>query len=374
MFVVKVRKRCSLKMLKHFLANINNEHQEKTFIMNNKNQEDWMMKKIAILIILAMISGILYAGVGTTAIDILKIPGGIKSQAVGGAYIAVADGVEGLEINPGGLSMVEKQEIMLIHDMYIEGVMNESVFYGYSFDKAGTIGLGFKILTTGSIKQTLETDLGEYAGEGVDVSGISYSGIIAYSAKVSNFVYSDFTKNLNIGIGLKISGESLNEYNDFSISADIGGIYTFVIEEEDFLSNRGQFLWNKAGVGVVFKNLGTSFNAGITPMTFGLGLYTQFLNIGIARSKVRISADTDYNLDNGFNLKYGLEYEQIIEAFVFAIRTGGNFNPAERLADGFTLGGGIGLKQGSAKYSLDYVYLPYNELGSIHKMGLNVKF
>jgi len=332
------------------------------------------MRKTAILIILAMISGVLYAGVGTTAVDILKVPGGIKSQAVGGAYIAVADGVEGIEINPGGLSMVEKQEIMLIHDMYIEGVMNESIFYGYSFDKAGTIGLGAKILTTGSIKQTLETDLGEYAGEGEEVSGISYSGVIAYSVKVSNFIYSDFTKNLNIGIGLKISGESLNEYNDFSISADIGGIYTFIIEEEDFLSNRGQFLWNKAGVGVVFKNLGTSFNSGITPITIGLGLYTQFLNIGIARSKIRISADTDYNLDNGFNLRYGLEYEQTIEAFIFSIRAGGNFNPAERLAGGFTLGGGIGLKQGNAKYSVDYVYLPYNELGAVHKMGLNVKF
>lgn len=332
------------------------------------------MKKTAILILLAMISCVLYAGVGTTAVDILKIPGGIKSQGVGGAYIAISEGVEGLEINPGGLSLMEKQEIMLIHDMYIEGVMNESIFYGYTFEKSGTIGAGIKILTTGSIKQTLETDLGEYAGEGDDVSGLNYSGVIAYSTKLSNFIYNDFTKNLNVGIALKISGESLKDYNNTSISADIGGIYTFVIEEEDFLSNRGQFLWNKAGVGIVFKNLGTSFNAGITPITVGLGLYTQFLNIGIERSKVRISADSDYNLDNGINLRYGIEYEQSIEIFVFAIRVGGNFNPEERLAGGFTLGGGIGLKQGNAKYSVDYVFLPYNELGSVHKMGLNVKF
>lgn len=332
------------------------------------------MKRIVILIIISIISGFLYAGVGTTAVDILKIPGGIKSQGVGGAYIAISDGVEGIEINPGGLSLIEKQEIMLIHDMYIESVMNESIFYGYTFEKAGTVGAGVKILTTGSIKQTLETDTGEFAGEGDDVSGLNYSGIIAYSNKISNFIYNDFTKNLNIGISLKISGENLKEYSNLSISADIGGIYTFIIEEEDFLSNRGQFLWNKTGVGVVFKNLGTSFNAGITPVTMGLGLYTQFLNVGIPGSKVRISADSDYNLDNGINLRYGLEYGQTIEAFVLTIRTGGNYNPAERLAAGFTLGGGIGLQQGSAKYSIDYVYLPYNELGSVHKMGLNVKF
>lgn len=333
-----------------------------------------MRKIIDSIIIIILISGVLYAGVGTTAIDILKIPGGIKSQAVGGAYIAISDGVEGIEINPGGLSMVEKQEIMLIHDMYIEGVMNESIFYGFTFEKAGTIGAGVKILTTGSIKETLETGTGEYAGEGDDVSGLNYSAAIAYSNRISNFVYSDFTKNLNIGIALKISGESLKDYSNLSISADIGGIYTFIIEEEDFRTNRGQFLWNKTGVGVVFKNLGTSFNAGITPITIGLGLYTQFLNIGIPKSKVRISADSDYNMDNGINLRYGIEYEQAIEAFLFAIRAGGNFNPAERLAGGFTLGGGIGLKQGNAKYSIDYVYLPYNELGSVHKMGLNVKF
>lgn len=333
------------------------------------------MKKTAIFILLTMISCFLYAGVGTTAVDILKIPGGIKSQGVGGAYIAISEGVEGIEINPGGLSLIEKQEIMLIHDIYIEGVMNESIFYGYSFEKLGTIAVGVKILTTGNIKQTFETDLGEYAGEGDDVSGLNYSGVIAYSTKVSNFIYyNDFTKNLNIGIALKISGENLKDYNNFSISADIGGIYTFVIEEEDFLSNRGQFLWNKAGVGIVFKNLGTSFNAGITPITVGLGLYTQFLNIGIARSKVRISADSDYNLDNGINLRYGLEYEQSTEIFIFAIRVGGNFNPEERLVGGFTLGGGIGLKQGNTKYSFDYVFLPYNELGSVHKIGLNIRF
>ncbi|HPD18063.1 MAG TPA: hypothetical protein PLF61_00180 [Candidatus Goldiibacteriota bacterium] len=333
-----------------------------------------MKKASALIILIIMISGVLYAGVGTTAVDILKIPTGIKSQGVGGAYIAISDGVEGIEINPGGLGLIEKQEIMLIHDMYIEGVMNESIFYGYTFEKAGTIGAGIKILTTGNIKQTLETDAGEYAGEGDDVSGFNYSAEIAYSTKLSNFIYSDFTKNLNLGIGLKISGENLEDYSNFSISADVGGIYTFIIEEEDFLSNRGQFLWNKAGVGVVFRNLGTSFNAGVTPISMGLGLYTQFLNVGIAKNKVRISADADYNMDNGINLRYGLEYEQNIEAFVFAIRAGGNFNPEERLAGGFTLGGGIGMKQGNVKYSLDYVYLPYNELGSVHKMGLNVKF
>jgi hypothetical protein len=332
------------------------------------------MKKTVIFIILSIISSFLYAGVGTTAVDILKIPGGIKSQGVGGAYIAISEGVEGIEINPGGLSLIEKQEIMLIHDMYIEGVMNESIFYGYTFENAGTLGAGVKILTTGSIKQTLETMTGEYAGEGDDVSGLNYSVAIAYSSRISNFIYSDFTKNLNAGITLKISGENLKDYSNLSVSADIGGIYTFVIEEEDFLSNRGQFLWNKAGVGVVFKNLGTSFNAGITPITIGLGLYTQFLNAGIPRSKIRVSADSDYNLDNGLNLRYGLEYEQSIEAFIFSIRAGGNFNPAERLAGGFTLGGGIGLKQGNARYTIDYVYLPYNELGSVHKMGLNVKF
>ena len=332
------------------------------------------MKRIVQIMIFILFISIIYAGVGTTAVDILKIPGGIKSQGVGGAYIAISDGVEGIEINPAGLSFVEKQEIILIHDMYLEGVMNESVFYGYTFEKAGTVGAGVKILTTGSIKETIETNTGEYAGEGDEVSGLNYSGILAYSTKISNFVYNDFTKNLNIGIGLKISGENLKDYSNLSISADLGGIYTFVIEEEDFLSNRGQFLWNKAGVGVVFKNLGTSFNAGITPITIGMGLYTQFLNVGIPRSKVRISADSDYNMDNGINLRYGLEYEQSIEAFTFAIRTGGNFNPAERLASGFTIGGGIGIKIDRAKYLIDYVFLPYNELGSVHKMGLNIKF
>jgi hypothetical protein len=307
--------------------------------------------------------------------DVLKVPSGIKSQAMGGAYLAVADNLEAIDVNPSGLAAIERQDILLIHNMYLSDVFFDSVYYAFAFEGAGTLGIAAKFLSAGTAPGTLENPDGTYGGgTGKDVGGIDYLAGISYGTNFSKIIYGDFSKNLNLGISLKVTGEMLgSDYSNIGISADIGAVYTVKIEEEDFLSNRGQMLWNKIGFGIVLKNLGTSFGAGMTPMEFDLGAYTQFLNVGTSGNRVRVAADGGYSVDSGINLSGGFEYLHNIGNFSLALRAGGNFSPEQRLSAGFAIGGGMGLKMGTAVYSLDYVFMPYSELGSGHKIGLYIK-
>jgi hypothetical protein len=334
------------------------------------------MKRIAVMLTALIVAANAYAGVATTAMDILKVPSGIKSQAMGGAYLAVADNLEAIDINPAGLAAIERQDIMLIHNMYLSDVFFDSVYYAMAIEGAGTLGFAAKFLSAGTVPESLENPDGTYAGgTGKDIGGIDYLAAISYGTNLSRLAYSDFSKNLNIGLSLKVTGEMLgSDYSNIGISVDIGAVYTIKLEEEDFLSNRGQMLWNKIGLGLVLKNLGTSLGAGLTPMTIAAGAYTQFLNVGTTGNRIRVAADADYSIDTGISISGGLEYMHNIGNFSLALRTGYDYNGAQKLSAGFAIGGGVGLKTGTTGYSLDYVFMPYSEFGSGHKIGLYIKF
>ncbi len=200
---------------------------------------------------------------------------------------------------------------------------------------------------------------------------------MGYGVGLGEFVYNDFTKGVKIGVNLKISGENLEAEDDYAntaVSADIGAIYTAVITAEDFMANRGEFKLNKAGVGIVLRNAGASFNGGMTPLTIGAGGYLQMLHAGVKNNRVRISADIDYSSANSINIRGGAEYTQDFRAVNFSLRAGGNFSPSDRLASGFALGGGIGVLSGDMNYKIDYVFMPFVEIGSSHKMGFSVNF
>ena len=334
------------------------------------------MKKLffSIFMIFIIIS-LAFSGVGTTSIDILKVPTGIKSQGMGGAYVAGGNDIEAIDFNPAGLKSIKGKEVLFIHDIYLQDIFYDSIFYGQNINELGSIGACIKYLNSGSIIEKKESATGNYEGEGASLSAFDYLLEIGYGMDFEKMVYNEFTKDLNLGATLKISGESLgNEYSNFGLAIDIGAVYDVIITEEDFLSNRGEFLWNKAGAGIVFKNLGTSFNGNITPISFVFGGYTQFLNCFTQGNRVKLNMDLDYNIAESLNIKGGIEYSHNISTAVLSLRVGGNFSLKERMATGINFGGGLGMKFGDINYELNYVMIPFSELGNNHKIGLYIVF
>jgi hypothetical protein len=328
----------------------------------------------ALLAITVLFASAVFAGVGTYSMDILKVPSGLKSQAMGGAYTAISDDLEALDVNPAGLAFIEGNDLLFIQDLYLQGVIYDSFYFAHGLGDAGTLGASLKYLSGGSIQQTTENTGGFYAGTGSSVSAMDFLASFAYGINASKFAYSNFTKNLDVGANLKITGEMIGSgYSNFGVSLDLGAVYTVIIEEADFMSNRGEFIWNKAGYGITIRNLGTS-GSGLTPLAIAGGAYTQMLNLGVSNNRVRFSADLEYNMDNGFNVKTGAEYMQLFGDYNAALRLGYNMNPADRIASGLSFGGGIGMKVNATLFSLDYVFMPYGDLGASQKIGLYLKF
>ena len=330
------------------------------------------MKFKAVLTGLIFTVSSIYAGVGAGAIDLLKVPSGVKTQSMGGAYTAVSDDLEGFDVNPAGLAQITGNDILFIHDLYLDGIFYDSLYYAMG-GETGTFGVSFKYLSGGAITQTTEQDM--FGAQGTQVTAFDFSAALGYGLNFSKLMYSDFTKNLNTGAVLRFSGENIGpNYMNMAVSADIGAVYTIVLEEADFMTNRGETIWNKIGVGFAARNLWTSFGSGVTPMTFSLGAYTQILNLFNSTNRFRVSMDLDYSLANSMIISAGLEHLQMFGDLSFALRAGGNFSPEERLGGGLAFGAGIGFRTGNIKYSLDYVFMPFSEFGSSQKIGLYIKF
>ncbi|MCE5299258.1 MAG: UPF0164 family protein [Spirochaetia bacterium] len=333
------------------------------------------MKKFVVVFFAAALAATQAFAAGTGAMDILKVPSGMKAQGMAGAYIAVADDVESLDINPAGLASVKGNEVMFVHDLYIDDIFYDSVYYANGSEGAGFSAV-FKYMNTGSITSTLENDQGNYAGDGADISGMDFLASAGYGTNLGKLMYNDLTKNINIGAALAFTGEMIGpDYSNFAVSLNLGAIYTITIEDFDFMTNRGDTIWNKICVGIVMKNLGTSFGeSGMTPMSFGAGAFTQWLNLFSSSNRLKLSADTEYGTGNGFNIRSGVDYMQIFGDYNISLRAGYNFNPEDRLASGIALGAGFGMKFGEMRLALDYIYSPYGELGTSNKIGLYFKF
>jgi hypothetical protein len=333
------------------------------------------MKK-AILIIAALFAvSQVFADAGQGAIDLLKVPSGIKSQAMAGAYNSISDDLEAFDMNPAGLSTIENTDMLFIQDLYLMGIFYDSFYYAHGNADIGTFGAVVKYLNGGSLVRTNETTLGQYDGTGPTVSASDFLFGLGYGVKLSKLLYNDFTKNVEAGVTVKFSGENLGpDYSDMALSADVGAIYNIVLEEADFMQNRGETIWNKISLGFDIRNLGIGFGSGLTPMIVAAGASTQVLNLFGLSNRFRYSLDADVSVADSFNIRTGFEYMHNFGDFNLALRAGYDFNPSSRLYSGLAAGAGIGFRNGqSSMYSLDYVYSPYGELGSSQKIGLYLR-
>jgi len=333
------------------------------------------MKRIFLTGIIVLFSLPLFAGPGASSIDILKLASGIKSQAMGGAYTALSDDPEGMDTNPAGLSLMPSNGIIFVHDIYLMDIFYDSLYYVHSFEDAGALGISVKYLSAGSVAEAYENELGDFTGYGGELSGYNFLVGAGYSTGLDKLFYNEITRNINIGIALNITGESLgDDYSNFGVSVDAGVIYTIVIEEPDFMSNRGKTILNKAGIGVVLKNAGTSFEGSGTPLAAGIGGYIQILNIASEGNRLRISADIESGAETGVLAKLGAEYRQELGNMHFALRTGANFGGEETQRGALSAGAGIGIKADRSIYEINYVFLPFGDLGSSNKIGVYASF
>lgn len=118
-----------------------------------------MKKIICILILVCLGAGVVYgqmsissfisdvSKVGTTAAPFLTIGVGARANALGGAFVSVANDVTALHWNPAGIATVDEMQLALIHSDWIADLKHDYVGVALPLGTAGTIGFSVNALT-----------------------------------------------------------------------------------------------------------------------------------------------------------------------------------------------------------------------------------
>ena len=171
---------------------------------------------LACLFISSTIVGQTVSKVGTTAAQFLKIGIGARALALGGAYSAIADDASALYWNPGGLSRIRKNQILLDHYDWILDV--DLDFIGAIITTPyGNIGAAFSYLHMGEMEVTTTHSpegTGEKFGAGSIMAQLSFAR--------------NLTDRFSIGGSTKIIQENIYNSRATGIAIDLGTANTLI--------------------------------------------------------------------------------------------------------------------------------------------------
>jgi outer membrane protein OmpA-like peptidoglycan-associated protein len=309
-------------------------------------------------------------GEGTAGAPFLKIGTSARAEALGGAFTAIVDDVDATYWNPAGLMRLKRSGVGLTHLEWFEDIRYEYISYADKYDYIGAVGVGLGFLYLGDIPKTLESPSGDY-------DAANSGGTFGASDLLVNLAWAGNLglQENKLGIGVKIINESIDENQSFSFGVDVGD--QLLISKTRWFRNlaeQGSAAYLiPSTLGVSFKNIGTPvkfFNQNDPlPLTATFGLAYQFME-----EDLNVALDFDYQTVEGTLLiRTGGEYwihtgirgapDQMLDV---AVRGGYRTGYDSSSAPGFSLGAGIRY----AVLGLDYVYMPFGDLGVTHRISL----
>jgi hypothetical protein len=304
---------------------------------------------------------------GTAAYTFLKIGSGAKAQALGGAFVGLADDATALFYNPAGITARGESAEMfdeLLNKPVIETPPNRfaASYINYLLDfQYGFIGYVRELDSTTSLgASVLYQNYGTFNRldrEGTLLGTFGASDLafgITYSRRLS--------PRISFGLTGKYIYEKIEEFSSSGMAADVGLMYLL---NPDGNSRIGLALTN---FGAQLKGLTESHKDNL-PTKVAMGISHRLVGLPLV-----FSGEAGKPFDNSFYGSLGAEF---ISLKPFFLRLGwtsqgrdyrlGNDN--DYLA-GFA--GGFGLEYKS--YHIDYSYSSYADLGSVHRISVDAGF
>jgi len=297
-----------------------------------------------------------YADAGTSASAFLKIDAGSpRAQALGNAYVSIADGPEALFWNPAGAASATTRELAFAYQDYLQGYKSRTLAYLQPMGKT-IIGVTMNYM---------------------DMSGFDYydeKGMLqpVIGKPVQNFVGSVslargfFNQGLQIGGTAKYINEKLDTYRYTNVGFDVGAKLR---------------PWNWLGLGGALVNLGDKDEM---PRGWRLGgdLNTKYWTISGEYMKYR---------DDQGRYGIGLEIhipEEMLQVARFDLRVGYYDRESTGYSDSKNLKSlgldstskvsfGFGIYSGELfgyGASIDYAVTPFGALGTSQQIAVSVEF
>ncbi|MBI4345485.1 MAG: PorV/PorQ family protein [Elusimicrobia bacterium] len=297
------------------------------------------------LALLAWLSGSASAASLDSGASFLKIGSGARPAAMGEAYTALADDVNALYYNPGGLAGLAKRELGATHAEWLLGSRFD--FFGY----AQPTGLG-----------TFAVALTRLDNGGMEARGADRRAAGSFGATDSAYTLG-FGRSVEAGAGRTQVGASA-KWLESRIGADSAATLAF-------------------DLGAVHRLGGQPLSVGLSVLNLGRGL--RFID-QTDPLPLTLSAGAAYRLGGALQLALDVRHEPNDRRTDIGLGTEYALLPSLALRAGYGsgalagsggsllggLGAGFGIKL--SNYRADYTFTPFGALGNAQKLSVGARF
>lgn len=293
-----------------------------------------MLKFYLIILILTAICGSAFASnylTGTTQGTYLKWNSGVRSSALGGAFIAAADDSSAIFWNPAGLTQISSFEMSTTYSNWLEQISFSNISFVVPLQKL-TLGLSANYVNFGVISETTALNP---AGTGRTLNPQANDLIFSFSKKI--------LPKLFIGGNFKIANENYSGVQNTIYCEDLGALYK--VSEIFSLGASGRNIASPQGGEKIPKNYGIGFS--------------------LKLDKLLLLGDLNIPNDNKPHANFGAEFNYKNNIF---LRAGYNTRQEENAGGHITAGIGLVLKN----MKIDYSFVPYEDLGITHRFGITI--
>ncbi|HEY2955961.1 MAG TPA: PorV/PorQ family protein [Candidatus Eisenbacteria bacterium] len=291
----------------------------------------------------------IFEKVGTFDGQFLKIGVGARAEAMGGAFVGVADDATALFWNAAGIARIDpdKSEFSFNHAVWPAEVQFTQAGYVFHIKRfPGAFGLSVRSLYMPPMLETTAYQplgTGNTFDAGMMTAGFSYAR--------------SFTDKFSAGGTVHFIHEGLAEFSQQTYAMDVGTLY-----DVGALGMR---------IGMAISNIGSQLTFiqrdGRIPGIFRVGTSLNLMQTG--DQKLLGSFEFSHPPDNAERINVGAEYS--FQKFVF-LRGGYNLNYD---AEGVAAGAGFHIPVSVAgQADVDYAYTDMKDLGGAHRFSIRFLF
>lgn len=263
--------------------------------------------------------------------------GSARSQAMGSAFVGLADDTTAVLINPAGLATLGTLQVALDNDTWLVDTYQEQGLAAVPFGTAGTLGVGVDYMDFGSFSSR-------------DAEGNVLPSVTASQTDLRVAWGISVLKGLSLGLGLRGGYATLAEVNQNSEAADVG------------------LLWRALPglrLGLAALDLGPAVDGAQQAMAVrGGGSYEIDLGPG---EDLLLTAEGSIEPQAVNRVRVGAE--SWLYGHHLAFRAGYEADLADEQSGGSGLTAGLGLSVASIQ--VDYAYLPYGDLGASQRLDVS---
>lgn len=293
---------------------------------------------------------------GASSASFLKFAPSPRGTGMGEAYSSVSQDAYAAWWNPAGLASVETPEVCATYNASFESVSHQYVSFAYPLSYGSTLGFNVSRM---SVAPFQGYDAVGYKTKQVD------SADTAFGAAYGRTLLKDEIERpvFNVGANLKGISERLDNASANTFALDLGAVYYL----------RPANYWKKAAaaqefaIGLSVRNLGPGlkFDKLSFPLPLSSTLGASWTTHPGGAHTLTLALDQTISNDEKYVVNVGAEY------FMFQIlsfRAG--YRSGQAMGSGIRAGVGFRL----SFMDLDYSMSPFGDLGSVHKLGVSMRF